>query len=76
MAITISEFEKRLVDGRLVASRRDAKRVSTFIKSNLQGRSVESFAALIPKLMNEGLSPSTSAATTTMVMAIEWIVSN
>jgi len=73
MALSRSEFEKKLVSSGLVGTRNRAYLVAGFIRSNLQGTSAEAFAALIPLLMKSGLAPSTSSAKSIVVIAMDWL---
>jgi hypothetical protein len=71
MAITRPAFGKLLVTEKIVTSRRKAKACATFLWDHLQGRSLEAHYALVPRMMNAALAPSTSAAKTIVVLAFE-----
>lgn len=73
MALSLTEFEKKIVSETLVPTRNQAARVSRYIRANVQGRSAEAFTALIPGLMNEALAPSFSIAKLIMIYAQEWL---
>lgn len=71
MALSRSDFEKKIVAKELVLSRRKAKLCASYIIENLQGKSAEAHYALVPGMMNAALAPSTSAAKTIVVIALQ-----
>lgn len=74
--MTQAEFEKLLVAEFLCATRNRAQMTSRFIKANLQGRSAEAYAKLVPDMMKAGIAPSTSIAKTIVVLAMDWQIGN
>lgn len=73
MAITRTEFEKRIATAEYTGSRDSARRVASLIQTSVQGRSSEAFQKLLPKLRNSPDVPSTAVAKSILALAQQWL---